>query len=293
MPLDYARLKSWSSPDIRQRYSQRDTILHALSVGAGIALDNGSRDSGLPDLPYIYGPTLAVLPTLATVLACNPLWLRNPALDVDWRQVVHGEQFLTMHQPLPAEGEVVGRSRVDEVYDKGPGRGAVLRYSIDLFDAADNTHYATVGLSAFIRGQGGFGGCASPAPAPHPLPDRSPDASLELPTRAEQAALYRLSGDLNPMHIDPAAAREAGFDRPVLHGLCYYSVACRALLKLLCNDQPTGLKKLNARFLGVVYPGETLRTEVWREGDGRAAFRMRVVERDAIVLGNGYFEFTH
>src|SRR5690606_16006289 len=233
MPLDYARLKSWSSPDIRQRYSQRDTILHALSVGAGIALDNGSRDSGLPDLPYIYGPTLAVLPTLATVLACDPLWLRNPALDVDWRQVVHGEQFLTMHQPLPAEGEVVGRSRVDEVYDKGPGRGAVLRYSIDLFDAADNTHYATVGLSAFIRGQGGFGGCASPAPAPHPLPDRSPDASLELPTRTEQAALYRLSGDLNPMHIDPAAAREAGFDRPVLHGLCYYSVACRALLKLL------------------------------------------------------------
>lgn len=287
MPLDYAKLKSWSTPDIRQRYGERDTILYALGIGAGIPV------SGVDDLKYIYGPTLAALPTLVTVLACDPLWLRNPDLDIDWRQVVHGEQYLTIHKPLPAEGDVIGRSRVDEVYDKGQGKGAVLLYSIDLFDARDNTHYATVGLSAFIRGQGGFGGCTLPAPKPHPLPDdRAPDLSLDLPTRPEQAAIYRLTGDYNPMHIDPDAAREAGFEKPVLHGLSYYGVACRALLKLLCNDEPARVKKLNVRFLGVVYPGETLRTEVWREGDGRAAFRMRVVERDAIVLGNGYFEYA-
>jgi acyl dehydratase len=287
VPLDYHRLKHWVTTDIVQGYTERDSILYALGVGAGIPC------AGIDDLKYIYGPALAALPTLATVLACDPLWLRNPALDIDWRQVVHGEQYLTIHKPLPTEGEVIGRSRVDEIYDKGVGKGAVLLYSIDLFDARDNTHYATVGLSAFIRGQGGFGGNTLPAPKPHPLPeDRAPDAVLDLPTRAEQAAIFRLSGDYNPMHIDPVAAREAGFERPVLHGLSYYGVACRALLKLLCNDEPARVKKLNVRFLGVVYPGETLRTEVWREGDGRAAFRMRVLERDAIVLGNGYFEFS-
>ena len=287
MPLDYAKLKSWSTPDIRQRYGERDTILYALGIGAGIPV------SGVDDLKYIYGPTLAALPTLATVLACDPLWLRNPELDIDWRQVVHGEQYLTIHKPLPAAGEVIGRSRVDEVYDKGPGKGAVLLYSIDLFDARDNTHYATVGLSAFIRGQGGFGGCTLAAPKPHPLPqDRAPDCSLDLPTRPEQAAIYRLTGDYNPMHIDPAAAREAGFDKPVLHGLCYYGIACRALMRLLSDDEPARVKKLNVRILGVVYPGETLRTEVWRESDGRAAFRMRAVERDAVVLGNGYFKYA-
>lgn len=279
MPLDYAKLKSWSTPDLRQRYSERDTILYALGVGAR-------------ELQYIYEPELVALPTLATVLTCDPLWLRNPALDIDWRHVVHGEQTLTIHQPLPVAGDVIGRSRVDEIYDKGPGKGAVLWYSIDLFDALDNTHYATVGLSAFIRGQGGFGGSTSSTPTPHPLPDREPDAVVDLPTGPEQAAIYRLTGDYNPMHIDPAAARAAGFERPILHGLCYYGIACRALLQALCDNEPTRIKKLNVRFLGVVYPGETLRTEVWREGDGRAAFRMRVVERDAIVLGNGYVEYA-
>ncbi|MDB6062889.1 MAG: maoC-like dehydratase [Verrucomicrobiaceae bacterium] len=282
MPLDYAKLKNWSTPAIEQRYTERDTILYALGAGASSA-----------DLKYIFGPNLVALPTLATVLACDPLWLRNPALDIDWRQVVHGEQSLTMYKPLPSAGVVIGRSRVDEIYDKGIGKGAVLVYSIDLFDVLDNSHYATVGLTAFIRGQGGFGGCTLPAPKPHPLPeDRAPDMVLDLMTQADQAAIFRLTGDLNPMHIDPAAAREAGFERPVLHGLSYYGVAGRALLKLLCTDEPARLKKLNARFLDVVYPGETLRTEVWREGEYRAAFRVRALERDVIVLGNGYFEFS-
>lgn len=286
MPLDYRRLKQWPFAPIEQCYTERDTMLYALGVGAGIPDADGA-----PELAHIYGPGLQALPTMATVLGCNPMWMRDPQTGIDWRNVVHGEQFLRMHKSLPAAARIVGRAHVDEVYDKGPGKAAILFYSIDLHDAADDSLYATVGLSAFIRGQGGFDGPSQGAPLPHPLPERAPDLSLDLATRPEQAALYRLSGDYNPMHVDPAAAREAGFERPILHGLCSYGMAGRAVLRMLCEAQAERLQVLNARFTGLVYPGETLAVELWKETPGRAAFRVRVIERDVIALSNGYVEY--
>ncbi|MDB5988019.1 MAG: hypothetical protein JWR16_3072 [Nevskia sp.] len=287
MPLVYEKLRNWSIAPVEQAFDARDTILYALGVGAG-------QPSPVcrSELQYIYGPKLCALPTMATVLGADPMWIRAPGTGIDWRTVVHGEQFLRIHKPLPAAGRVVGRARVDEIYDKGVGKGAVLFYSIDLHDAADDSLYATVTLSAFIRGQGGFGGPASGAPKPYPVPeDRRPDQTLALTTRPEQAAIYRLCGDYNPMHVDPEAAAEAGFEKPILHGLSAYGTAGRAILGLLCENQPERLRTLNVRFTNFVYPGETLSVEVWRQSVGTAAFRVRVIERNVVALSNGYAEF--
>lgn len=287
MSLDYRRLRSWSIAPIEQHYGARDTMLYALGVGAGIPHEDATTE-----LSYIYGPELKALPTMATVLGADPMWLRHPDAGIDWREVVHGEQFLCMHKPLPAEARIVGRFRVDEIYDKGPGKAAILFYSVDLHDAADQSLYATVTMSAFIRGQGGFGGPVDGAPLPHPLPDQhAPDLTMRLPTRPEQAAIYRLSGDYNPMHVDPDAARQAGFERPILHGLCSYGMAGRAVIALLCGGQPHRLRQLNARFTGLVYPGETLQVDLWKQGAGIAAFRVRVIERDVVALNNGYVKY--
>jgi acyl dehydratase len=204
-------------------------------------------------------------------------------------RVVHGEQAITLHRPLPVEGELLGTSRVTGIVDKGPGRGAVLYSERVIADATTGAPYATVAMSAFCRGDGGFGGPAGPSWPSHPLPDRGPDAALDLPTLNQQALIYRLSGDYNPLHADPEVAREAGFPRPILHGLATLGVAGYALLKLCCNDDPNRFKSLKLRFSAPVYPGETIRTEIWRDGGG-VSFRARVVERDAVVLNNGRLE---
>ncbi|MDB5971421.1 MAG: 3-alpha,7-alpha, 12-alpha-trihydroxy-5-beta-cholest-24-enoyl-CoA hydratase [Hydrocarboniphaga sp.] len=287
MPLVYETLKNWSIAPIEQAFTARDTMLYALGVGAG-----QPSDVSAGELQYIYGPELRALPTMATVLGNDPMWMRAPGTGIDWRNVVHGEQFLKIHKPLPAAGRIVGRAKVDEIYDKGAGKGAVLFYSFGIHDAADDSLYATVALSAFIRGQGGFGGPATGAPRPQALPeDREPDFKLTLTTRPEQAALYRLSGDDNPMHVDPAAAAEAGFRQPILHGLCAYGMAGRGIVGLLCGHRPERLRVLNLRFTDLIYPGETLALEVWTLGAGAAAFRVRIVERGVIALSNGYAEF--
>nr|WP_245405665.1 MaoC family dehydratase [Sphingobium sp. Sx8-8] len=156
----------------------------------------------------------------------------------------------------------------------------------------DGTHIATVRNTNYLRGDGGHGGSEGQQPAPYPVPDRAPDAVLAIPTRDDQALLYRLaSGDMNPLHADPAVATGAGFERPILHGLATYGVAGRALLALLTGNDPARIRRIDARFSAPVYPGETIETALWREGPGKAAFRCRVVERDKVVLNNGYVEY--
>lgn len=287
MALDYTLMKNWQIAEVRQHYTNQDVILYALGLGA--AVDNPVAAG---DLQFVYERGLQCLPTYATLLAGSGDWLADPKLGIDLNQVLHGEQFLTIHQPLPAEGVVLGHERVEEIYDKGAAKGAVLYMRRELRDQA-GTLLATSGWSVFMRGNGGFGGDASGQPAPRALPvERGPDASIDLITRPEQAVLYRLSGDANALHIDPAVAASAGFARPILHGMCTYGIAGRAVLKLCCDNQAARLKQLDVRFASPVYPGETLRTELWHLGQGRAAFRVRVVERDLIVLNNGYAEFT-
>ncbi len=281
MPLDYDRLMSLPPMEVRHSYTARDTILYALGVGAG---------ADPQDLPYVFEEGLVALPTMAVVLAYPGFWQKEPRYGIDWRRVLHGEQAITVHAPLPVEGAVVGVLRIEAIYDKGADKGALLYSAREIHDEATGVHLATVRQGSFLRGDGGFGGTGEGAPVPHPVPAGPPDLSIALPTRPEQALIYRLSGDDNPLHADPAVAASAGFERPILHGLCTYGVVGRALIRAL-GGPSTRLARMDARFSRPVYPGETLRTDIWRQPDGRAAFQATVVERDQVVLTNGYAQF--
>jgi acyl dehydratase len=289
--IDPDALMRWPLPPTTQAYTERDTILYALGLGA--AQDGSPSPQVLRQVWEDAPGGLVALPTMAVVLATGPFWMQDPATGIDWRRILHGEQGLVLHRPLPAAATVVGEHRIDALVDKGADKGAIMLLSRRLYEQASGDLLATVSSSVFMRGDGGFGGSPEGAPRPHPVPaDRAPDHVVDLATGPGQAALYRLSGDLNPLHIDPAVARAAGFERPILHGLCTYGVAARALLQALCGDDTTRLTRFDVRFASPVFPGETVRTEVWQEGPGRAAFRARVLERDVVVLNNGLAEFT-
>ncbi|KAF0136878.1 MAG: MaoC-like dehydratase [Xanthobacteraceae bacterium] len=283
MAIDYQKLKNWHFPDLEHRYEAKDTILYALGVGCGAdPMDRG-------ELPFVYEDGLKALPTMAVVLGYPGFWLKDPNTGVDWRKILHGEQGLVIHKPLPASGTVIGRTRVTEIVDKGPGKGALLYSDRQVFDKATGERLATLTSTTFIRGEGGFGGPSGPAPEPHALPERAPDLAVDLKTLPQAALIYRLSGDYNPLHADPDVAAAAGFERPILHGLCTYAVAGRAVLRACCGNDPARLKRFDLRFSAPVLPGETIRTEIWRDG-ARVSFRARVVERDIVVLNNGLAE---
>jgi acyl dehydratase len=280
--IDYQKLMDWHFPPIAQTLTRKDCILYALGVGlGGDPLDEAQ-------LRFLYEEGLVALPTMAVVLAYPGFWIKDAATGIDWLRIVHGEQALTLHRSLPVEGKLVGRTRVTGIVDKGVGKGAVLYSEREIRDAESGELYATLTMSTFCRGDGGFGGPAGPSCPVHKVPERAPDASCDLPTLPQQALIYRLSGDYNPLHADPAVARAAGFDRPILHGLCTLGIAGHALLKLCCDYDPARFKSLALRFSAPVFPGETIRTEIWRDGK-TISFRARALERDVVVLNNGRF----
>ena len=278
MPIDYQKLKTWPIPRIEQRYTERDTMLYALGLGCGA--DPLDRD----DLRFVYEDGLRALPMMGVVLAGPGFWLKDPATGVDWRKVLHGEQGLIVHAPLPASGAVVGTSRITEIIDRGD-KGAFMYSEREVVDQAGNK-LCTLTSTTVLRGDGGFGGPTGPAPEPHALPSRVPDLAVDLPTLPQAALIYRLSGDYNPLHADPEVAKAVGYDRPILHGLCSFGVAGRAILKACCGNDPARLTDMRLRFSAPVLPGETIRTELWRDGPV-VSFRARVVERDVVVLNNG------
>lgn len=285
MAIDYDKLMAWPFPDIEQSYEARDTILYALGVGFGAdPLDPGQ-------LRYVYEEGLAALPSMAVVLGYPGLWMRDPGTGIDWVKVLHGEQAFEIHHPLPAKGAVVGRTKVTGIVDKGAGKGALVYTERAIHDKASGRKLASLASTTFCRGDGGFGGPDGPVLPPHTMPEGKPDEVCDLPTIAQAALIYRLSGDPNPIHVDPRIARAAGFDRPILHGLCTLGVASHAILKLCCGYEAGRLKSLRLRFSAPVYPGETIRTEIWRDGN-TVSFRSRVVERDTIVLNNGHAELS-
>lgn len=286
MAIDYQRLKNWHFPDIEQSYRAKDTILYALGLGFGA--DPVDRDQ----LRFVYEDGLKALPSMATVLAYPGQWSKNPETGIDWKQVVHGEQSFVIHKPLPAAATVIGRTVIEEIIDKGAGRGALVYSRRDVRDKETGELLASLNSTSFLRGDGGFGGPSGPTRPVHALPEDAPDIVCDLPTLPQAALIYRLSGDYNPLHADPATAKAASFPRPILHGLCTFGVAAHALLRRLCRYDPTRLKRVEARFSAPVFPGETVRTEIWREGRGRAGFRCRLIERDAIVINNGFAEFS-
>ena len=285
MAIDYEKLLNYPIPEVRQRLRWQDTALYSFSVGLGQdPMDERQLD-------FLYEPRLKAMPSMPVVLGAPGFWSRNPDTGIDWKQILHGEQGLILHRPLPVEGEVIGRSRVTGLVDRGAGKGALMYSEREVVDAATGEALATLTSTSFLRGDGGFGGPSGPVKRPHPEPERAPDMALDLATRPEQALVYRLNSDLNPLHIDPAVARDAGFPRPILHGLCTFGTVCHALLRSLCDYDTARFGGMDLRFSSPVFPGETIRTEIWRE-EGGAAFRARVVERDKVVISNGLFRFA-
>ncbi|HEY6641241.1 MaoC/PaaZ C-terminal domain-containing protein [Povalibacter sp.] len=287
MPLDYDRLMRMPAESVTQTYMARDTILYALGLGVG-ATNPFDGD----ELKYVYERNLVALPMLAVVLGAGAMNLSDPKFGVNYTMLLHGEQSLQVHRMLPVAGTVVSESRIDEIYDKGAAKGAVMYFTRKLFDQASGDLLVTIGSVVFLRGDGGFGGKSDGAPKLRPVPaDRPADQQVPVHTMSNQALIYRLSGDYNPLHIDPDVAGQAGFDRPILHGLAAYGMVGRALIKALCNDDPARLRRLDVRFTSPVYPGEPLHVEVWNVGPGDAAFRLVATDRQTVVEDFGRFEF--
>lgn len=278
MAIDYEKIMKLESGPWTVSYGDRETILYALGLGMGLdPLDAN-------ELPFVYENGLKALPTQATVVAWdNELLAKSGA---NFIMVVHGEERLTVHAPLPYEGTIECKGRVADCFDKGEGKGAIILTETEIRDKATGQLLVTLGMTIFARGDGGFGGPAGSGPAPHSVPARDFDKAVAYKTLESQALIYRLSGDRNPLHADPNFAQMAGFPRPILHGLCTYGNACRAVVEAYCDFDPSKIVEFNARFSAPVFPGETLETQMWRDGNV-ISFRTRVVERDVVAINNG------
>lgn len=283
MPIDPVRILAASVPDTRHTWEVDDVILYHLGIGAGVP----PTDPG--ELAYVYEGDLKVLPSFATVPMFPSLVnaMTLDGLDVNPAMILHGEHAVTVHAPIPTAATVVSRSRVAGVYDKGSG--AVVVVDIESSIEGGAALFANR-ASVFVRGEGGFGGDAGPAPADH-APDRPPDLEVESQTLPQQALLYRLSGDRNPLHADPAFAAFGGFERPILHGLCSFGIVCKAVVDHALDGDVAAVAGYHARFAGVVFPGETIVTRAWNE-DGRWIVAATTKERGRPVLSNAAVAVT-
>jgi acyl dehydratase len=252
MPIDPAVAVGAELPEVKFSWTQSDVLLYHLALGA-------------TELRYVYEEGLRVLPTFGVVAPrfheTAPPVVSFPGVDIDLARVLHGTQEITVHAPVPAEGDAVLRTRIADVWDKGKA-AVIVQESTAL--TPDGTALYTTRSSIFARGEGGFGGERGPS-GKVDMPAREPDVVIETPTLPQQAYLYRLCGDRNPLHADPEFAKRAGFEAPILHGLCTYGVVCKAVIDALL-DGPEQVLSFGAKFAGVVFPGETLTTRVWRDG---------------------------
>ena len=288
MPIFYPDILDQQSVPRAFAYDDKNVMLYALGIGLG------ADPMGEAELAFVYERGLKVVPTAATVLASGARSTGGPgpetppghrASQLNFLMVVHGEQKVELHRPLPSSGAFTARARTIGAFDKGAGKGAVvINETVWTNEAGEKV--ATLTGSTFARGDGGFGGPSEGAPAPHQTPTRAPDLSLDFPTRPDQALLYRLNGDRNPLHADPDVARRAGFPRPILHGLCTYGITCRAILQGVTDWDPEPILSHQARFSAPVFPGDILTVDLWRDGR-EIAFEARVKARSATVIKNG------
>ena len=241
MALNYDDLMATSVVDLEHSYRDVHTMLYAVSVGMG----RGAVDPA--ELPYVFeqGEPLRTMPSMATVLVPD---MFPPDLGWDFSQVLHVEQRLELYRPLPPSGDLLINKRIAAAYDRGPNHGALVLFEAEARLAKDDTALFTIGNTIMARGDGGFGGPRGKGPAAHRVPRRDPDLSCDLDTRSDQALLYRLNGDRNPLHADPALAQRVGYPVPILHGLCSYGVACHAILKTICDYDFTLIRGMDARF---------------------------------------------
>jgi acyl dehydratase len=274
-------LKRLRLDPIRHAYTVRDSILYALGLGYG------SRPADPLHLQFLYEQgELKAVPSICVVLAHPGFWVSRPEFGLNWLKILHGEQGCEIHSEIPPQGVVRGEYEILSVEDKGIEKGAVMHVVKRLYDDATGTPVATVTSTYMLRGDGGQGGFGTAPAPPGELPDCAPDYVVDVPTLPQSALIYRLSGDLNPIHADPAAAAKAGFDRPILHGLCTFGIATRGLMETVGGNDPGQIRAVAARFSKPVFPGETIRLEIFGHG-GDVRFRARLLERDLIVLDRG------
>lgn len=254
-------------------WTVNDVILYALGIGAE------------PDeLQFVYEKNIKVLPTFAVIPVRGGKMNTTDALGLDYAKLLHGENRIELYKPLPAKGKITATNSVKAIYDKGAGKGAVVVAEIEARDESGDLLFKNI-PSIFVRGEGGWGGDRGPSGPKNVPPDRAPDKVVSMKTNLNQAQLYRLCGDANILHVDPQFAQMAGFPRPILHGLCTYGHVARAALKSFGGNEPASMKWFEARFAGVVYPGDTITTEMWDAGEGRVIIRAKTGEDNVVING--------
>ena len=282
MPINYDEIMSMTSENVEISYSDKDSILYSLGVGLG------NDPMNMAELKYVYENSQVALPSMATNFQYHsPLLLKS---NINFILVVHGEQKLSFSNPLLISGDFISNAQVIGCYDKGAGKGAIIDVETTINLKKDNTEICKLVSTTFARGDGGFGGPESPKSEIF-RPEGDPDFVHEIKTKPDQALIFRLSGDFNPLHSDPNFAKTAGFEKPILHGMCTYGIACRSLVESVCEGDAKRLKKFDCRFSSPVYPGETIVTEMWKNGS-KVYYQSKVKERDKIVIKNGVSEIT-
>lgn len=281
MPIDYQQLMALKATGQRYAWTDREVMLYAYGIGMG-ADPMDETELAFVNEACFTARALKVVPTFASVAA----WGAGPGeMNLNKLLVVDGERDITFHKPLPAAANITADSSVIDVFDKGRDKGAVIRHQTVLRDDG-GAPLATLIASRFARGDGGFGGPSEGQPEPHEVPLRAPDRSIDIPTRPDQALIYRLCGDRNPLHSDPEFAARAGFARPILHGMCTYGITCRAVLQTYADYDPAAFRRHAARFSAPVYPGDTVTIDLWKDGNV-ISFEARIKARDVTVIRSG------
>lgn len=279
MAFNPTALLAHTFPDIKQSYTAKDAILYALGVGLG------QNPMAAADLNYLLETNLSVLPTMAVTLGTPGMWIRNPKFGINTAKLVHLSQASVFHAPLPPQASIVASARIAALSDRGVDKGAVVVVERQIRDEHSMTLYCTLQQTLLLRAEGGFGGPKPPPRAPLILPDRAADTQIEFATSPRAALIYRLSGDWNPLHSHPDIAAKAGFERPILHGLCSYGIAGWVLMQA-CRR--TDLQSLSLRFAGVIVPGDQLNFSIWQEGD-QMLFEAKVADRTVLAHGHAVF----
>ena len=274
MPIDPAIVGKELNP-LMFHYQTKDVMLYALGIGAGAADD---------ELNFVYENELQVIPSFGVVPPFPALMgiMGLEGVDINLAMLLHGEQYLELYRPIPVEGKLTSYPKVAALYDKG--KGALIEIEVVTKNEKEEELFLNR-FGVFIRGEGGFGGDKGPEPGFVP-PEREPDKVLSLPTLPQQALLYRLSGDFNPLHADPNFAAMGGFPKPILHGLCTMGFACRAVLREYCDNDPARFKAMKVRFSRHVFPGENIVTEMWQEKPDEVILRSKTAERGEYCLTN-------
>ncbi len=281
MPIDASKALAAEFPIQRAEWGPDNVILYHLGIGAGF-----ERPTDANELEYTYEQNLKVLPSYGVIpiMGASSGLGDIPGIDINFMMVLHGEQELVIHRPIPVSGAVENKRRIADIWDKGKAALIVM----ETVSSDEHGPLFTNRTGIFARGEGGFGGASGPPVGNH-APPRDPDITVESKTMPNQALIYRLSGDKNPLHADPQFAAMGGFDRPILHGLSSFGVVCKAVVDNVLAGDVTKVTRYQARFAGVVFPGETIVTMVWRDGS-RLVVAAKTKERDSPVLSNAVIE---